>query len=105
MEFERIRKGPEDCVGANLCDYDEYARTFSWTQARALLDGLPGGGLNITYEAIDRHVKAGRGNKLALRWVARDNTIRDFTYAALAAAVNRFSNVLAQRGIKKGDRV
>jgi len=105
MEFERIRKGPEDCVGANLRDYDEYARTFSWTQARALLDGLPGGGLNITYEAIDRHVKAGRGNKLALRWVARDNTIRDFTYAALAAAVNRFSNVLAQRGIKKGDRV
>jgi acetyl-CoA synthetase len=105
MEFERIRKGPEYCVGANLRDYDEYARTFSWTQARALLDGLPGGGLNITYEAIDRHVKAGRGNKLAVRWVSRDNTICDFTYAALAAAVNRFSNVLAQRGVKKGDRV
>ena len=105
MEFERIQKGPEDCVGANLRGYDEYARTFSWTQARALLDGLPGGGLNIAYEAIDRHVKAGRGNKLALRWIGRDDSIRDFTYAALAAAVNRFSNVLAQRGIKKGDRV
>jgi acetyl-CoA synthetase len=70
-----------------------------------LLDGLPGGGLNIAYEAIDRHVKAGRGGKLALRWIGRDDTVRDFTYAALGAAVNRFANVLAQRGIGKGDRV
>ena len=63
MEWERIRKRPEDYVGANLLDYDECARTFSWTQARGLLDGLPGGGLNIAHEAIDRHVKAGRGEQ------------------------------------------
>jgi hypothetical protein len=31
-------------------------RGFSWDHARALLTGLPGGGLNIAYEAIDRHV-------------------------------------------------
>ena len=36
-------------------------------QARALLDGLPDGGLNIAYEAMDRHVLAGRGKNLALR--------------------------------------
>ena len=101
MEWERIRKRPEDYAGANLLDYEEYARTISWTQARALLDGLPGGGLNIAYEAIDRHVKAGRGDKLALRWIGRDDQIRDFTYAALGAAVNRFANVLAQRGMAK----
>ena len=53
-------------------DYNEYAKAFSWAQARALLDGLPGGGLNIAYEAVDRHVKAGRGDKLALRWIGRD---------------------------------
>ncbi len=47
MEWERIRKRPKDYVGANLVDYDEYAKAFSWTQARGLLDGLPGGGLNI----------------------------------------------------------
>ena len=105
MELERIRKRPEDCVGANLVDYDECAKTFSWTQARGLLDGLPGGGLNIAHEAIDRHVKAGRGDKLALRWIGRDDSIRDFTYAALGAAVNRFANVLTQHGIAKGDRV
>ena len=105
MELERIRKRPEEYVGANLVDYDECAKTFSWTQARGLLDGFPGGGLNIAHEAIDRHVKAGRGDKLALRWIGRDDSIRDFTYATLGAAVNRFANVLTQYGIAKGDRV
>jgi acetyl-CoA synthetase len=70
-----------------------------------LLDGLPGGGLNIAYEAIDRHVRAGRGRKLALRWIGRDDTVRDFSYASLAASVNRFANVLKRHGIAKGDRV
>ena len=105
MEWKRIQKRPEDCIGANLRDYGELARTFSWTQARDLLDGLPEGGLNIAHEAIDRHVKAGRGNKLALRWIGRDDTIRDFTYAALGAAASRFANVLSQSGIGKGERV
>jgi acetyl-CoA synthetase len=104
-KWEKIRKRPEDHVGANLADYNECVRTFSWTDARALVDGLPGGGLNIAHEAIDRHVKAGRGNKLALRWIARDESIRDFTYAALGAQVNRFADTLARHGIRKGDRV
>jgi acetyl-CoA synthetase len=105
MIWERIRKRPEDCVGANLLDYEQYARTFSWAQARALLHGLPGGGLNIAYEAVDRHVLAGRGNKLALRWIGRDDQVCDFNYEALRAQTNRFANVLAQLGIAKGDRV
>ncbi|MDP2297946.1 MAG: acetate--CoA ligase [Pseudolabrys sp.] len=105
MEWDRIRKRPDAGAGANLADYDAYAKTFSWEQARALLDGLPGGGLNIAYEAVERHVKAGRGDKLALRWIGRDDRIRDFTYATLDAAVNRFANALAQRGIAKGDRI
>jgi acetyl-CoA synthetase len=105
MEWERIRKRPEDCVGANLLDYDEHVRTFSWAQARALLEGLPGGGLNIAHEAVDRHVLAGRGNKLALRWIGRIDEVRDFSYAALGAAVNRFANVLTRCGVAKGDRV
>lgn len=105
MERDRIRKPPEACRGANLADYEAYTRAFSWAQARAQLDGLPGGSLNIAHEAVDRHVKAGRGAKLALRWLARDGAGRNFTYAELGAAINRFANVLAQRGIGKGDRV
>ena len=105
MEWERIRKRPEDRAGANLLDYEEYAKTFSWTQARALLDGLPGGGLNIAHEAVDRHLQAGRGDRLALRWIGRDDRIRDFTYSALAAATNRFANVVTQRGVTRADRI
>jgi acetyl-CoA synthetase len=105
MEWERIRKRPEDCVGANLLDYDEHVRTFSWAQARALLKGLPGGGLNIAHEAVDRHVLAGCGDKLALRWIGRNDENCDFTYSALGAAVNRFANVLKRCGVAKGDRV
>jgi acetyl-CoA synthetase len=105
MEWQRIRKRPEDYVGANLQDYAEYAKRFAWSQARALLDGLPGGGLNIAHEAIDRHVLAGRGKKLALRWIGRDDQIRDYSYSALGAAANQFANVLVQRGVAKEDRV
>ncbi len=105
METQLIRKRPEDYVGANVADYEASVKTFSWAQARALLEGLPNGGLNIAHEAVDRHVNAGRGGKLALRWIGRDETFRDFTYAELAASVNRFANVLAQRGVAKGDRV
>ena len=105
MEWQRIRKRPEDYVGANLQDYEEYAKQFAWSQARALLDGLPNGGINITHEAVDRHVLSGRGNKLALRWIGRDDQVRDFNYAALCAQTNRFANILAERGVAKGDRV
>jgi len=105
MKWERIRKRPEDCIAANLRDYEDYARRFSWAGARRLLNGLPGGGLNIAHEAIDRHVLTGRGEKLALRWIGRDEQIRDFTYAQLGAATNRFANVLTRYGVERGGRV
>jgi acetyl-CoA synthetase len=68
---------------------------FDWAEARALLDGLPEGrGLNIAYEAVDRHVRHGRGNTIALRWVRKDGQVDDTSYAALAQATSRFANVL-----------
>ena len=93
MEWEQIRKRPEDFARANLKDYERCVGAFSWAQARALLDGLPGGGLNIAHEAVDRHVLAGRGSKLALRWIGRDDAVRDFSYAQLRAESNKFANV------------
>jgi acetyl-CoA synthetase len=105
MEGQRIRKRPADCAGANLVDYAKYAQSFSWSQARSLLDGLPNGGLNIAHEAVDRHLEAGRGDRLALRWIGRDDRIQDFSYSALGTAINRFANVLTSHGVAKGDRV
>ena len=105
MEWEPIKKKPQDFAGANLQNYERCAGTFSWAQARQLIDGLSGGGLNIAHEAVDRHVLSGRGGKLALRWIGRDDTVRDFSYAQLRAHSNRFANVLAQNGVAKGDRL
>jgi len=105
MAWPLIRKAPEDRSAANLKDYDAEVARFSWDAARAELAGFPDGGLNIAHEALDRHVLSGRGAQLALRWVGRDDTVRDFTYAELTAQANRFANVLRSLGVGKGDRV
>ena len=89
----------------NLEDYAAVCRDFRWGDARGLLDGLPGGGLNIAYEAVDRHVVHGNGDRLALRWIDNDEAAHDFSYGDLAAATNQFANVLATLGLKPGDRV
>jgi acetyl-CoA synthetase len=89
----------------NLEDYAAVCRDFRWGDARGLLDGLPGGGLNIAYEAVDRHVVHGNGDRLALRWIDNDEAAHDFSFGDLAAATTRFANVLATLGLKPGDRV
>ncbi|MDS4029308.1 MAG: acetate--CoA ligase [Candidatus Contendobacter sp.] len=78
---------------------------FSWEAARAELEGLPGGGLNIGHEAVDRQVRAGRGDAIALRWLGKDGARREFSYADLARLSNRFANGLNRLGIQRGDRI
>jgi acetyl-CoA synthetase len=91
---------------ANLPNYHATYASFSWSEGRALLDGLPDDkGLNIAFEAVDRHVAHGLGDKVALRWLAKDGSRQDFTYRALASASSRFANVLRELGVRPGDRV
>ena len=92
-------------VAPNLVDYEGERTGDFWARARGELDGLPGGGLNIAHEAVDRHVAAGRGDKLALRWLGKRGAVRDFTFADLCALTNRFANVLDALGIGPGDLV
>jgi acetyl-CoA synthetase len=93
-------------VPSNLLDYDTTCATFSWEAVRRELDGLPGGmGLNMAYEAVDRHAQGPRRAHVALRWLGRDGTSRAFTYGDVQEHSNRFANVLRQLGVRKGDRV
>ena len=64
-----------------------------------------GGTLNITTSCLDRHVKEGRRNKLALIWRGEDGEERVYTYRQLHRDVMRFANALKKIGVQKGDRI
>ncbi len=90
----------------NLVNYDETYAGFTWAAARAEMSGLPGArGLNICYEALDRHVAAGHGNRVALRWLDKRGASHDYSYAVMVELTNRFANVLETLGVGPGERV
>ncbi len=64
-----------------------------------------GGTLNVSYNALDRHVAAGKGSKVAFHWEGEPGDTRTITYAELLADVEKFANVLKNLGVKRGDRV
>ena len=64
-----------------------------------------GGKLNVAYNCLDRHVLAGKGDKVAIHWEGEPGDTRTITYAELLAEVERFSNVLRGLGVGRGDRI
>ncbi|MBD2525819.1 acetate--CoA ligase [Nostoc sp. FACHB-133] len=107
MEWRLIKKSGENClVEPNLPNYEETRHTFSWSLVDDELKGWKEGqGLNIAEIAIDRHAESSRVHYVALRFLAQDWTVKEFTYGELKAQTNRFANVLQKLGIVKGDRV
>ena len=63
------------------------------------------GKLNITYNCLDRHIKNGRGDKIALIWEGEPGDSRSFTYKELLIEVCKASNALKSLGVEKGDLV
>lgn len=106
MDYEMIRKEmPPAGVEPVMSDYEEAYRRFDWEMARDQLDGLPEGGLNIGYECVDRHVRRGRGDEVALRWIGAGDERREFTYRRLAELSDRFGAALRGMGVQRGDRI
>ena len=106
--MEVIRKTPADFkVPPNLPDYAQACAEFSWEAVGREFDGLPGGtGFNIAHEAVDRHVNAGHGDRVAIRWLGNEPGVRrDLTYSQLKAQSNRFANGLRALGVGAGERV
>ncbi len=111
-DYERYRKeGTENPVKF----WEDRAREMvDWFQPweKVLDDSNPpfykwfvGAKTNIVYNALDRHVKTWRRNKLALIWEGEPGDRRTFSYYRLWQEVNRFANILKGMGVKKGDRV
>ena len=92
----------------------EQARTLDWAQpftqvldwsdapfARWFADGT----LNVAWNCVDRHVVAGHGDQVAIRFEGEPGDRRDITYAELQRLVCQAANALTELGVRAGDRV
>ena len=76
-----------------------------WQAARAALTGLPGGGLNMAFEAVERQVVDGHGGVTAIRWHGKDGAGETLSYADLLARVRDVAGALHHLGCGPGVRV
>jgi len=107
MDYAPIAKPPADHtrVRPNLTDYTQVRKDFSWDNIRSELDGLPGGGLNIAHECLDRHLPTPRRDKIAMLWEGKDGESETYTFAQMTRGANKTANALRSLGVQKGDRV
>ncbi len=100
-----IQKSAHAVECSNMQNYEAFVKSFSWSKESQRLAGMQGGKLNIAYEAVDRHIRSGDGERNALRWISKDGDQTDFSFTDLFEQTNRFANVLRKLGIERGDRV
>lgn len=89
---------------------DSPATANEWQTFRDRLAGLPGGeGVNIAYEAVDRHLDAGHGDDVAFRFLAKtdppDAPGTTYTYQRLSVETNRFAHALRSLAVWPGESV
>ena len=83
----------------------QWDQVLDWSNA-PFAKWFVGGRLNAAYNCVDRHVEAGRGDKVALHWVGEpEGDTRDLTYAELKDEVSKAANALTELGVGTGDRV
>ncbi|MBF7731694.1 acetate--CoA ligase [Pseudomonas sp. N040] len=92
-------------VTPNWPDSAEARAAFSWAAEAENLHGLPAGGLNLAYEAVDRHAEGHRGAHVALRLLGRDGNRREVSYGELSRLTSRFANLLRGLGVQPGARL
>ncbi len=107
QEWENSLKNP-------TAFWAEKAKAIDWFKAptKVLDDSnppfykwFPDGELNVSYNALDRHVKSARKNKLAYIWEGEMGEVKTYTYYQLYKEVNKLAKVFKDYGLKKGDRV
>jgi len=104
-EFAEIHKRVDPfAVSPILRDDPAFRASFTWDTAFADLEGLPGGGLNIAHECVDRHARE-QPHRVAVRWRGRHGTRVDLTYGGLRESTARFAGVLEMLGVTRGERV
>ena len=105
-EYKRSVEDPEgfwDEIAKELHWHEPWTKTFDWNYPT--FAWFLGGRCNITYNCLDRHVKAGRRNKVAYIFTNEDGSEQQITYGQLMDLVGKIGNGLKSLGVLKGDRV
>ena len=108
-EYEKSIKNPEgfwEEKANNFTWQKKWNKVLSWDFTTPEIKWFEGGKLNITENCLDRHLIS-RGDQIAIKWIANDPSEknRNISYKELHAEVCKFSNVLKNNGVKKGDRI
>ncbi|HEX6399761.1 MAG TPA: AMP-binding protein, partial [Actinomycetota bacterium] len=104
--YERAARDPEGF-------WAEQAASLEWSRPwDTVMEWTPpfvkwfvGGRLNASVNCLDRHVRAGGGDKVAIHWEGEPGDTRTLTFAGLLEEVCRLANGLRSLGVRKGDRV
>lgn len=104
MQEEIIQKSIKKLRVKSNCDYEKIHKKFKWNDVHEEIDWFDNKKLNAAYNAVDKHAKTWRKNKVALYWEGTDKT-KKFTFSELSNLSNKFANIMKGLDIKKGDRV
>ncbi|MFF0706535.1 acetate--CoA ligase [Gordonia sputi] len=86
-------------------DWDtDFDQVLDWSDA-PFAKWFVGGKLNVAVNCVDRHVAAGKGDRVAIHWVGEPGDSRDLTYSQLKDEVSKAANYFASIGLVPGDRV
>ena len=112
MEHQRSMQDPSSYWRDKAYEYLDWEREFDTVLSGTLKDGnvkwFAGGKLNVSYNAIDRHVYSGskKADQVALLWEGDEpHQIRRITYGQLLDRVSQIANALRAQGVRKGDVV
>ncbi|HEX5597862.1 MAG TPA: acetate--CoA ligase [Micromonosporaceae bacterium] len=104
----------QEAAADRLAFWEQQARRLDWAKEwDQVLDWsnppfakwFVGGQLNIAYNCLDRHVAAGRGDRVAIHWEGEPGDSRTLTYADLHRMTCQAANTLTELGVTAGDRV
>ena len=86
--------------------YKKWNKVQEYDFKKGKIKWFDGAQLNVSYNCLDRHVENGHGNDIAIIWEGNEPTLeKKFTYKQLLDEVQKFTNVLESKGVKKGDRI
>ena len=108
---DRYEKAQSDRLGywaeqaRSVLSWDtDFTQTLDWSEA-PFAKWFVDGELNACYNAVDRHVEAGHGDRVAIHFEGEPGDSSSLTYAELKDEVSRAANAFEALGVAKGDRV